>query len=224
MSGGHDDFAVEPVPGLPEPLPAGESLLWQGAPSWRCLARRAFHTRKLVVYFLLLAAWRGGAALAAGEPALAAGASAAWAAVMGGAAVGLLVLLAWLSARSTLYTLTDRRLVLRFGVALPMTVNVPFEVIESAAVKQHADGTGDIPVRLTRGSRVGYLVMWPHVRPWCLSRPEPMLRALPEADRVAGLLAGALRGALGAGAPAPAANVAGRPADQMSGPLAGAAA
>ena len=38
----HDDFATEPVPGLPGHLPPGEVVLWQGRPdAWR-LAREAF--------------------------------------------------------------------------------------------------------------------------------------------------------------------------------------
>ncbi len=28
----HDDFAFDPLPGLPEALPAGENILWQGRP------------------------------------------------------------------------------------------------------------------------------------------------------------------------------------------------
>ena len=44
--------------GLPEPLPRGERLLWQGSPDWRVLARDAMHTRMLSVYFAVLLAWR----------------------------------------------------------------------------------------------------------------------------------------------------------------------
>ena len=39
-SGEHE---FEAVTGLPEPLPAGERVLWQGSPDWRALAREAFH-------------------------------------------------------------------------------------------------------------------------------------------------------------------------------------
>ena len=44
--------------GLPERLPEGETLLWQGRPSWRQLALRAFHVREIAIYFALLLAWR----------------------------------------------------------------------------------------------------------------------------------------------------------------------
>ena len=32
MSKDHDDFDFEPVRGLPQVLPKGERMLWQGAP------------------------------------------------------------------------------------------------------------------------------------------------------------------------------------------------
>ena len=50
-SGTGHEHEFEPQRGLPEALPAGEHLLWQGQPDWRMLARKAFHVRKLVVYF-----------------------------------------------------------------------------------------------------------------------------------------------------------------------------
>ena len=45
--------------GLPEPLPKGERMLWQGSPEWRILARDALHTRQLSIYFAVLLGWRG---------------------------------------------------------------------------------------------------------------------------------------------------------------------
>ena len=57
MSHHDDDF--EPVPGLPETLPQGEQMLWQGSPQWWSLALRAFRLREVGVYFGFLMAWRG---------------------------------------------------------------------------------------------------------------------------------------------------------------------
>lgn len=227
MNAGHDDFAFEPIPGLPEALPEGERLIWQGAPQWRLLARRLFHTRLLVLYFAALMLWQGGTALGEGATALEAVAGALWAATLGSLAIGLLVLLAWLTARSTVYSITSRRVVMRFGIAIPITVNLPFELIESAGVKCHRDGSGDIVLSLAAGQRVGYFTMWPHVRPGRFSQAQPMLRALPEATHVAGLLAGALRTAAGQSAPglAGAASEGGQSGrGHQPAPLAGAAA
>jgi hypothetical protein len=64
-----NEFEHEPVRGLPEKLPAGERILWQGTPSWRALAIRAFHARKVALYFAALVVWRLALAWHDGEPA-----------------------------------------------------------------------------------------------------------------------------------------------------------
>jgi hypothetical protein len=191
------EYEFEPVRGLPERLPEGETLLWQGEPRAAALARRAFHVRTLSIYFGVLVAWRAVTAVADGEPLAQAVTGTLWVAAAAAAATGLLGLLAWATARTTVYTITSRRIVMRFGIALPITVNFPFRVVESAGIKMHADGTGDIPLALVPGERVSYVVMWPNVRPWRIARPEPMLRGVPEAARVAETLSHALAAAAG---------------------------
>lgn len=188
------EYEYEPVPGLPERLPPGEKILWQGAPRWDVLARGAFHVRKVGVYFLILIAWTVFSDIQnGGDPVV----SAFWLVIAASLAIGLLTLLARAMARSTLYTITNHRVVMRFGVALPMTVNLPFGKISGAALRDHHDGTGDIPLTLGPKAKASYLVLWPHARPWRFSPPEPMLRAIPEAQRVAQILATALQDAAG---------------------------
>jgi hypothetical protein len=194
MSGGHhDDYQVEPIPGLPEKLPAGEHILWQGAPRWWDMAQRAFHVRAVGAYFALLMLWRVWSRLQQGGPhdALMSLASLLPLAMIG---LGLLLLLAWLSSRTTVYTLTNRRLVMRIGIALPMAINIPFSVIRAAAVRLSADGSGDILLTLAEGHRIPYSNLWPHVRPWRLNRPEPLVRNIADAEAVCAALGAALRG------------------------------
>jgi hypothetical protein len=108
---------------------------------------------------------------------------------------GLVALLAgycWLVGRTTVYTVTDRRLVMRVGVAVPISLNLPFTKIEHAGVRLFADGTADLPVTVKPGNRVAYLVLWPHAVPWRMARPQPMLRSVPDGARVAEILGGAL--------------------------------
>jgi Bacterial PH domain len=181
--------------GLPAPLPPGERLLWQGAPRWGALARRAFHVRKLAIYCGVLLAWRVVADVSDGQPPAAIALGALWLAPFVLGAVGIPAVLAWLFSRTTVYTITSRRVVLRSGVALPMTLNIPFRLIESAALRTFRDGTGDIPLALAGPDRIGYLHLWPSVRPWRVARTEPMLRAVPDAARVAEILARALAAA-----------------------------
>lgn len=175
---------AEPVLGLPGRLPEGERVLWQGAPCWRALALRAYHVRALALYFVALVAWVAAASSSARDTLLAAG--------LAGAALGLLTGLAWLTAQTTLYTVTSRRAVIRFGVAVPVTVNLPFAAISSAGLRAYADGTGDLALLMAVPRGLSWPVLWPHVRPWRLARPEPVLRAVPDAARAAQILARAL--------------------------------
>lgn len=183
---------VKQVRGLPDDLPAGERLLWQGAPRWRQLCVRAFHVRKVAAYFGLLMVWRVSAGLSEGVDLHAVIAGCASLALLGTGAVAILSLLAWLASRTTVYTITSRRVVLRCGIALSVDINLPFKTIISAGLSQHGDGTGDIALVMPKGTRVAYLNLWPHARPWHFSAPQPMLRCIPNAGRVAELLARSL--------------------------------
>ena len=107
-------------------------------------------------------------------------------------AVGLLVGFAVLAARTTVYTITSRRLVMRIGIALPMTLNLPFKTVVSASARSYPDGTADVPLQLAPQHRLAFLILWPHCRPWQVRKPEPMLRRIPDGARVASLLAQAL--------------------------------
>jgi hypothetical protein len=196
------EYETEPVRGLPAPLPAGETLLWQGGPAWWPLARSAFHFNKIAIYFGLMIAWRIATSLSEGATALNAGLSALPLLGLAMCALAILLVLAWASARTSVYTITDKRIVMRIGIALPMALNIPFRLIGNAALKTQSDGSGDIPVALTGGNRIAWLLMWPHVRPWRMRNPEPTLRALPDAAHVAALLAPALTEANGANAAA----------------------
>lgn len=183
--------------GLPGPLPAGERILWQGAPDWKSLALRAFHVREVAAWFAALAVWRFASAYGDGVGAALANA----AAILPVAAIGLglLGLLAYAAARCTIYTITNRRVAMRIGVALTANLSLPFGAIRRADLKTYG-GVGDITLGLD-GSRIAYLTIWPHVRPWRLKTPEPMLRAIPNPEQVAALLADALAPGLAARMP-----------------------
>lgn len=177
----------EPQPGLPEELPANERVLWQGSPDWRTLAVQAFHVRKLAVYFALLLVWRGAVVWPQ-----AGAAQALWSMGMllplAAAAIGLIALVARLSAGGAVYTITNRRVVMRIGIVLTVTFNLPHKRIAAAGLHLHGNGSGDIPLTLGSGDHIAWLHLWPHVRPWKLAHPQPMLRCVPDAARVARVL------------------------------------
>ena len=183
-----EEYEFEPVRGLPGYLPEGERLLWQGAPCWITLARTVFHAGLVAAYFAVLIAWRIGSELWIGDDMKTALLSASWLATTGAIALGIIALLAWITARTTVYSITSRRVVMRFGAALPLTVNLPYAAIVSADMKVNRDRTGDIALALTNNGRLAYFHLWPHARPWHLGKTQPMMRALPDPAAVANLL------------------------------------
>ena len=182
------EHEFEAALGLPEPLPAGETILWQGAPSWKAMAKHVYRLQWLAVYFAVIVVLQI-FSVAGGEGGLAAAwSSVALAVVL--ALIGLLFvgLLAYWSATTTMYTLTNRRIVMRVGIVLTITFNLPYKSLKSADLKLYKDGTGDIPMQIATEDKIAFFHLWPHARPWRLARPEPMMRCIPQAQQVATLL------------------------------------
>ncbi|MFK7876972.1 MAG: photosynthetic complex putative assembly protein PuhB, partial [Paracoccaceae bacterium] len=137
----HDDFEVEPVPGLPETPPKGEEILWQGKPDWWALTQEALSFWWVAGYFGLLTAWRFvsvmdlmplGQAIAAALPFV----------ILGGIVCGLLALFGWSQARLTMYTITSARVAMRIGAALTVTLNIPYRQVSNASLDLRSSGTG----------------------------------------------------------------------------------
>ncbi|WP_300063306.1 photosynthetic complex putative assembly protein PuhB [uncultured Roseobacter sp.] len=184
----HDDFEIEPVEGLPEKPPEGEQILWQGRPDWWRLSIEALSLKWVAGYFALLAVWRFisvvdlmplGRAVGAAVPFM----------LLGLVVCGLLIAVAYVQARATMYTVTDARVVMRIGAALTVTLNLPYTQVGNAMLDLRKGGTGTIALETLGETRLSYLVCWPHIRPWHMRQAQPALRCIPEAERVAHLLA-----------------------------------
>ncbi|NRB02653.1 MAG: PH domain-containing protein [Rhodobacteraceae bacterium] len=182
-----DDITVEPIKGLPETPPDGEEILWQGRPNWRALARESLMVNWVIGYFLVLAVWQValrasevplGIALYGGVPYL----------LLGLGAAGIILVIAYVQARTTVYTITTSRVVMRIGVALTITLNLPFREIGTASLDMRKRGTGTIVMETLGKARISYLVLWPHARPLKFNPAQPALRCIDRADRVAALL------------------------------------
>ena len=182
------EHEFEAVHGLPAALPAGENIIWQGSPDVSSFARNAFHIRALAGYFALLLILRGIFAIADGATYIEALRSVAPLFALALIGLGLVWLLAYLASRSAVYTLTDRRIVMRIGIVLSVTFNLPLKTLTAAGLKVNSDGTGDIPLSLQSEFNIAYLHLWPHARPWQLRHTQPMLRSIANVERVATLL------------------------------------
>jgi hypothetical protein len=188
-----EELEFEPIPGLPALLPPGETLLWQGKPSWRALARHTFEVRWLAAYFGVFSVLRGLVQFQEGHTASEALLASLIVLPAAALCLGLLTLLAFLNARATVYSITSKRVVMRFGVAFPMTFNLPFRRLAAADLSTRPEGDGDIALRLSGPDRIAWLHLWPHARPLHFKHAQPMLRGLPDAAKVAALLADAVR-------------------------------
>lgn len=169
-------------------LHEAEAIVWQGAPSWRITAVRLFHVRMVALYCLVLmladmvgarlqhqGAW---GALHAAVPGF----------LIGVGSLLFFAALAWGTARTTRYTVTDQRVVLQFGLALHGTLSIPLHRIAAVAVRVRDDATGDVVLRPHTGSRLVFIKLWPCVRAWHFAEPQPMLRDTPQAAQVATVL------------------------------------
>ena len=183
------EYEGEPIEGLPEVLPEGESLIWQGRPTVGAMLKRVFFVPQLAAYFGLLIGGHTIYRLTESVPVAQVLGTLVW---QSGLAATVLLLLIWLArayAKSILYTLTTSRLVIRSGVALPMMVNIPIEQIISADLRVHRDGTGDIVLSASADRQLYWVLLWPNVSAW-YSRPvRPSLRGLSDPDFAASAFA-----------------------------------
>ena len=183
------EHEYEPVPGLPEQLPEGEYIVWQGRPRVSALSTRVFHTRTLLLYFVALIAVHIIYRLMAGSVMADILLDTGWQLGLAAIALALLDTAARLYARSTLITFTNRRLVLRSGVAVPMIVNIPWDTLQSAGLHVCSDGTGDILLTPKTDRKLYYMMLWPYVRPWRFGRVQPLLRGIEDPQQVTRRLA-----------------------------------
>ncbi|OYU00262.1 MAG: phosphopantetheine adenylyltransferase [Burkholderiales bacterium PBB1] len=182
------EHEFEPEYGLPEPLPAGERVLWQGSPDWRVLARHVFHVRTLALYFAAILIIRGAFVLSDGGTTAAAIKAVAMTLPLVLMALGIALGLAVLCARTTVYTITDKRVTMRVGIVLNLTFNLPFARIAAAGFRKIGKDAGDIPLTLAGTDQIAFLHLWPHARPWRIAKAEPMLRCVPHGQEVARIL------------------------------------
>lgn len=176
---------------LPAELRPQELVIWSGTPAWRTLATGVFHIGAVGLYLCALLllnaaaarmqhlsapkAWQGE------EPVL----------IFAALVLGGVALLAWMTARTTRYTLTEQRVILQYGVAVSATLSLPMRMIGAVAVSDGA--AGDVIVAMKPGQRIPVIRLWPHLRPWRFRQPQPMLRALPDAAGAAASIARAVQ-------------------------------
>jgi hypothetical protein len=191
---GGPEHDYEPVPGLPARLPEGEIILWQGAPSSAQVSRRIMKTRWIAGYFALLVIWNVSAGIYDGRTVSEILFSSGALAILSTLAIALLEAFAWGVQKTTMYTITNKRVVMRIGVALSATFNLPFTRIVSADMREDKNGAGDIALTLAPGDKLSWLVFWPHVRGFNKGALMPQMICLKDVAIAGNVLSAALAG------------------------------
>lgn len=182
------------IRGVPHALPDGEQLLWEGAPTAGAVATHVFHWRLLAAYFsAMLLLWGVSTEHVIGSQSFMAGLLIRLGASL--LAMGVIFGLSRAIATTTWYAITSQRLVLRIGMVLPMSINLPFSRLESAGVVTFKDGTGQVALQVAKGHRIAYIALWPHCRVFHVNQPQPVLRGLTDTARVGEILAQAVAAA-----------------------------
>ena len=180
-------MTTKKINGLPEEvgksIPSEEKIFWVGKPNWKSLAYRAFGIRYLLAYLVISALYSVAkieilftlsAFLTNYIPFL-----------ISGVIAGLiLVAIAWLEAYHTCYVVTEKRIVIRTGVALVFLLNAPFKKIVSIDRQTLSQGRGNISFKTETKKRIPYWSCWPSVRPWSFLFPNPALRSIPDVAEV----------------------------------------
>lgn len=159
-----------------------EEVLWRGKPEPFRHAAAAFHTNSIAIYFVILAGF---------SFATNGWASALTLAVMGLMAYAILLAVGVYSARHSAYILTNHRLMILAGLAVEKRVSIPLKRIANAKLRNRTSGHGDILLELNGEHQLSYLLLWPHVRSLRVWKPQPLLRAVPDAEVIAEKLASA---------------------------------
>ena len=154
-----DDFAFEPIRGLPERPPEGEVILWQGEPNWLRLTVDSLNLWWVLAYFIFLFVWRFisvsdlmpiDQALLVSFPFLALALIVAL----------LLLLIGFIQAKATVYTITNKRIVMRIGAALTLTLNLPFTEIENAAIASSSKNFGSIAIDTKNDAKFSFCLLY----------------------------------------------------------------
>jgi hypothetical protein len=185
MTSNYDaDNEFEAQYGLPENLPEDEKILWQGSPNFALLINKVFLFKIITIYFIFLLVFTLYSDFQnVGQ--IEALTNLLTNILLSGFSLAALALLAYLTCSTTVYTLTNKRVVMRIGIVLTLTFNIPFKQILAADYKKHSHGSGDISFRIDPSTKIAFIHLWPHCRFKSFAHPEPAMKCIENADDVA---------------------------------------
>ena len=164
-------------------IPNKEKIHWIGKPSWASFGYQVFGIKYLIFYFILSALYAVSqvdpvftffAFLVNFIPFLMSGVFAAC----------ILFVLAYLTASHTHYVITEKRIVIRTGVALVFLLNVPIKNIISIDKQRLAGGRGNLSFTAKSKKRIPFVSCWPSVKSGSFIEPIPAFRSISNIEEI----------------------------------------
>ncbi len=175
-------------------LPAGERVLWTGAPDQRSLARYFLRERWVLAFVGVSFALGATEALQHSDGAVPRLVGVATlSAIMALIAVVSIRFFAWRLAKSSKYVITDKRVYFNIGIVMRADANIPYSSVEGVDLMRRPDGSADLMVTLTGAQEIPWLLLFPHMTWRGSRRGRPTFRALLSPDVAADAVVGALR-------------------------------
>ena len=168
-------------------IPNGESILWKGRPSLWGFSWNLFGLKWITLYLSMLSIVSVARFFASDFytafyvdflPFFLSGIFASI----------ILIGLAATQTYSTVYVITENRVIIKTGAALSFLISMPFKKIKEVNLQKRGASIGTISFELLSEKRVPYISCWPSVRPWKFKRTQPAFSCIGSVDEVATIL------------------------------------
>ena len=168
-------------------IPNGESILWKGRPSLWGFSWNLFGLKWITLYLSMLSIVSV-ARIFASDFYTAFYVDFLPFFLSGIFASIILIGLAATQTYSTVYIITENRVIIKTGAALSFLISMPFKKIKEVNLQKRGVSIGTISFELLSEKRVPYISCWPSVRPWKFKRTQPAFSCIGSVDEVATIL------------------------------------
>ena len=168
-------------------IPNGESILWKGRPSLWGFSWNLFGLKWITLYLSMLSIVSV-ARFYASDFYTAFYVDFLPFFLSGIFASIILIGLAATQTYSTVYIITENRVIIKTGAALSFLISMPFKKIKEVNLQKRGASIGTISFELLSEKRVPYISCWPSVRPWKFKRTQPAFSCIGSVDEVATIL------------------------------------
>jgi len=168
-------------------IPNGESILWKGRPSLWGFSWNLFGLKWITLYLSMLSIVSVARFFASDFytafyvdflPFFLSGIFASI----------ILIGLAATQTYSTVYIITENRVIIKTGAALSFLISMPFKKIKEVNLQKRGASIGTISFELFSKKRVPYISCWPSVRPWKFKKTQPAFSCVRSVEEVATIL------------------------------------